>query len=249
MTSATMIPIELIDHIFKFVDNSSLFQLCRCSRLFHALAFPRLTSQHMSHSKIRLWIEQPGLIGHKPMDFEWLNYDKERGKLVFTARKQQHTFNSTSSSSEAPIIDGLTIVLSPSGMEDRRIHSVSYKKAVVIPTSLSIKQSQQQEMTLFVMYPGNNNNDSNNNYQQNKRTAYSCAWQLQYQVIQQEPSSCIIIPKTFECDLDLLDPNVLNARINELPLTNTKSYNNKNDNNNLPVIYPWKLATACALVD
>ncbi|KAI7859761.1 hypothetical protein BDC45DRAFT_161145 [Circinella umbellata] len=242
---ATMIPIELIDHIFTFADNSSLFQLCRCSRLFHALAFPRLTSQHMSHSKIRLWIEQPGLVGHKPMDFEWFNYDRERGKLVFTARKnstahqQQLTFNTdSSSSSEAPIIDGLTIVLSPSGMEDRRIHSVSYKKAVVMPTSLPIKQ--QQEMDYSVQYPGNSNN-----YEENKRTAYSCAWQLQYQVIQKEPSSCIIIPKTFECDLDLLDPNVLNARINELPLTNIKTYKN----NNIPVVYPWKSATTCALTD
>ncbi|KAI9482502.1 hypothetical protein BDB00DRAFT_879141 [Zychaea mexicana] len=202
-------PIELIDHIFTFVDSSSLFQLCQCSRLFRTLAFPRLTSQHMSRATIRLWIEQPGMVGHKPMDFEWSDFDKERGKLVFTAKPDQHyhTFNKKKSS-EAPVIDGLT-VLSTGDKGDRRIHSVSYKKAAAVPASLTVKQN---ELTC-VSYPGSSSK---------KDTAYACAWQLRYGVQeqqQQSSSTCTIVPKTFECDLDLLDPTVLGARINKAPVT------------------------------
>ncbi|KAI8145901.1 hypothetical protein BJV82DRAFT_576899 [Fennellomyces sp. T-0311] len=202
MSTATTIPVELIDHIFTFVDNSSLFQLCRCSRLFRLLAFPRLTLQHMSCAKIRLWIEQPGLVSHKPMDFEYSGYDKERSKLIFsTKQQQQQSFQS----SESPVIDGLTVV-SKDDNGNRRIHSVSYKNAAAVPVPVNTKQDERTSVT----YPGSND-------QEQQRTTYSCAWELEYDVVS-EPT-CTIVPKTFECDLDLLDPSVLDARINEAPAT------------------------------
>ncbi|KAI9264363.1 hypothetical protein BDA99DRAFT_54925 [Phascolomyces articulosus] len=246
-TGTNTFPIELIDHIFNFVDNSSLFQLCRCSRLFHALAFPRLTSQHMSRSKIRLWIEQPGWVSHKPMDFEWFDYDKERGKLIFRPKTTEHPYFIFGTRIESPVaIDGLTVVLSPStDTEGRRIHSVSYKNNTMegdgrIPT-LSITKHQQEENIRKeerVIYPGN----ITNKQQQQQRTAYSCAWQLEYQMIEQQEDSCMIIPKTFECDLDLLNPTVLETRHNKQSAMLKPS--NKNDTT-IPVVY-WKSVTACA---
>ena len=168
----------------------------------------------MSCAKIRLWIEQPGLVSHKPIDFEYAGYDKDCSKLIFTAKQsQQQSFPS----SELPVIDGLT-VLSKDDNGSRRIHSVSYKNAAAVPVPINTKQSEKT----MISYPGSSD-------RKQRRTAYSCAWQLEYSAVTGPTHT--IIPKTFECDLDMLDPSVLDARINEPP--------SQKQCNNAPAAY-WR---------
>lgn len=203
--SSCLLPAELLDTIFSFADTPSLFQLCRTCRYFRSIAMPRLVAGHIARTMIRLWIEQPGVAAHKPIDFVW--HSSSTGRLVFSLKEQPSSMLLLfkPKASEAPRITGCTVVLRHHG-NNMTIYSISYSAnddIVLVPVSSSSSTSP----LLFCEYDGKRCNDD----------AYDCGWRMYYGLEEEEEckkKTCRLVPKRLECDVELLDPRLLHQAAN-----------------------------------
>ncbi|ORZ01194.1 hypothetical protein BCR43DRAFT_486515 [Syncephalastrum racemosum] len=147
---------------------------------------------------MRLWIHQPNLVSHKPLDFRWKACNED--KMVF---EPQDANVMTLQSVTCPQIDGCTVLIKVN--ETRRIYSISYKDRI-IPVPL-------QHPAGMTGYDA---------VQQNEEDAYGCAWRLNYDVRDENGGRIKrFVPRSFECDVNLLNPEVLMASSREKVVVST----------------------------
>lgn len=176
--------------ITAHLDTSSLFQLCRVNRFFRSFAQPRLVS-HAQQITMRLWIHQPHMVSHKPLDFRWSSFDIQSNKMIFEPQDPAASMT-LQSALPPPQIDGCTILIKISNT--RRIYSISYKNRVVtVPIEENASRTAGYQPPLC---PGDGGS-----------TAYDCAWNFSYHVSSDTVHR--LTPVSFECDTGLLDPEVL----------------------------------------
>ncbi|KAI8337951.1 hypothetical protein BC941DRAFT_424151 [Chlamydoabsidia padenii] len=126
------LPLEIIDHIFTFVDASSLYELGHVSRVLRLLSQKHLYQQHLQHVSIRLWMHQPGTMAHTPIDFNQPTRSDDLTAADFTFQNQPLRFDP-----KKPIlIDGCTVILS-----DKTHYGLTYEPMTVQPDRTS-KQGQ-----------------------------------------------------------------------------------------------------------
>ncbi|KAI9490922.1 hypothetical protein BDB00DRAFT_835976 [Zychaea mexicana] len=201
--SLSSLPIELIELVLANVDTDTLFKLCRVNRLLRALAQPRLIS-HAQQITMRLWINQPHVVSHKPIDFTWSACDTDNNRMVF--EPQDNTTMTLQTALPPPQIDGCTVLIKVHNT--RRIYSISYKDRIV-PVPI---QPSQQHTIITTDYESATGNSS-----MDVEDAYACGWSLSYDVHDDSRSPAIkyLHARSFACDTDLLDPQVLIASSRE----------------------------------
>lgn len=194
------IPIELIEIILSYLDTSALFRLCRVNRLLRALAQPHLIA-HAEQITMRLWICQSSIVAHKPLDFRWSACNADDNKMEFIPQDPD-TSLTLQTALPPPQIDGCTVLIKVNST--RRIYSISYKNKIV---PVPVDQSSHH-----AGYDATGADDM---------TAYSCSWQLLYDVYDEPSNPAIkrLVPRAFACDTDLLDPQVLVASSREKVVT------------------------------
>ncbi|KAI8145526.1 hypothetical protein BJV82DRAFT_604056 [Fennellomyces sp. T-0311] len=194
--SLSTLPVELIELVLAHVDSDTLFKLCRVNRLLRALAQPRLMS-HAQQITMRLWIHQPHVVSHKPIDFGFSHCDNDR--MVFAPQEASPMMLQTAL--PPPQIDGCTILIKVSNT--RRIYSISYKDRMV-----AVPVQQGQHVAEYV---------SNSDARGYVEDAYQCGWHVAYTIIDDAHNPMLkrLVPQSFACDTDLLDPQVLIASSRE----------------------------------
>ncbi|KAI7857064.1 hypothetical protein BDC45DRAFT_603636 [Circinella umbellata] len=187
--SLSNLPIELIELIIAHVDTETLFKLCRVNQLLRALAQPRLIN-HAQQITMRLWIHQHPLVSNKPLDFTFSSCG-DNNRMLFEPSRDAPTSLTLQAALPPPQIDGCTILIKVHNT--RRIYSISYKDCLV-PVPL------EQNIT---GYKSSENVDVDG--------AYGCGWNFSYTIRDDDRTSAIkyLYPKSFSCDTDLLDPQVL----------------------------------------
>lgn len=192
-SSLSHLPVELIDMVLSHLDTSALFRLCHVNRYLRALAQPRLF-HHAQQVTMRLWICQPHVVSHKPIDFVWSHCDSERNRMVFVPQQDEAVLP-LQPALPPPQIDGCTVLVKMGN--SKRIYSISYKDRVVsVPVDIDSTKENQ------VVYKGDKDGEQD--------LSYACGWKLRYNVQQQQQRKAVV-PCTFECDMDLLDPQVLSS--------------------------------------
>ena len=189
------LPIELIELILAHVDTETLFKLCRVNQLLRALAQPRLIN-HAQQITMRLWIHQHPLASNKPLDFTFSSCG-DNNRMVFEPARDAPTSLTLQIALPPPKIDGCTILIKVHNT--RRIYSISYKDQLV-PVPL------QQNVT---GYESSGNVDVDG--------AHGCGWDIFYNIQDDDRTPAIkyLYPKSFSCDTDLLNPQVLMSSSSE----------------------------------
>ncbi|KAI7884187.1 hypothetical protein K492DRAFT_234912 [Lichtheimia hyalospora FSU 10163] len=186
------LPVELIDMVLSHLDTSALFRLCHVNQYLRTLAQPRLF-HHAQQVTMRLWICQPHVVSHKPIDFVWSHCDSEHNRMVFIPQQDEAVLP-LQPALPPPQIDGCTVLFKVGN--SKRIYSISYKNRVV-SVPVDIEENE-------VVYKGDTDNDHD--------LSYTCGWKLRYNVQQQQQQQRkAVVPCSFECDMDLLDPQVLSS--------------------------------------
>ncbi|KAI9312685.1 hypothetical protein BX666DRAFT_2030993 [Dichotomocladium elegans] len=188
------LPVELIDMVLSLLDTTTLFRLCHVSQLFRSLAQP-LLFEHASQVTMRLWVCQPGLLAHKPIDFGWSHCDQVAHQMVFSPLDPSAATLTLQKSLPPPRIDGCTVLIKVGSA--KRIYSISYKHRV-IPVPVDSTSAAYSRVTLC-------------GQQEEEEAYYGCAWKFTYAIRDTSPSCRQLIPSAFTCDVDLLDPYILTS--------------------------------------
>ncbi|KAG0170435.1 hypothetical protein DFQ30_002507 [Apophysomyces sp. BC1015] len=187
------IPIELLERIFHYADIATLFKLFQVCRLFCAIVQPRILS-YVKQITVRLWVFQPYVVAHKPLDFKWTCWGKN-GKQIFEASEpitSATSFLSTSASC-LPQIDGCTLLV----RKTRQIYSMSYAKTVHLPIC---DVGPWQRVSHKIAKPSCNDD-----------IAFGRQWDLWYDIDEVDHQEKRLNPRQFECDIELFDPDIMES--------------------------------------